>query len=152
MKNSVIHWIVLLISLAGCCTHWINFNSFSELTLVEQISEFERGIREHCIRRPGKGILIVDMANHGIDSVTAMTALLKYPVRDFPPEDAIDVLESVYAAGIDIRQHECAALLSNLANTASDRIVRERAQDALWRMRTYAPGELQRPWKGPPTP
>jgi hypothetical protein len=145
MKNYAIPRIVLLATLAGCCSHWIDNETFSAIPLAAQIRDFERGNREHCIRREGKGILIVEMANHGRESATAMIAILKHPVPGFPPRDAIEVLELVYAEGIDLRDPETLSLLASIEATSADRSVRAMAKDALWRMRTYAPGEFQPP-------
>ena len=145
MKSHAIHLTLLLVSLTGCCTHWIDNETFSVSSLAEQVPEYERGVRERCIRREGKGILISAMASHGMEAATTMVEILKHPVLGFPPEDAIDVLESVYAQGIDVRDPETLRLLSTIENTSSDRFVRARAKDALRRMRTYAPGELQPP-------
>ena len=145
MKTRAIHPLTLLIALAGCCTNWADIDTFRASSLAVQIGEFERASREHCIRREGRGLFISAMADHERESATAMIELLKHPVAGFPPEDAIDVLEGVYSRGIDLRDPETLRLLSSIEATSSDRFVRARAKDALWRMRTYAPGELQPP-------
>jgi len=145
MKTRALHPITLLIALAGCSTNWAEIETFSTSSLAAQIREFERASREHCIRREGRGQFISAMAHHEKEAAAAMIELLKHPVADFPPEDAIDVLEGVYSRGIDLRDPETLRLLSSIAATSSDRGVRARAKDALWRMRTYTPGERQPP-------
>jgi len=145
MKTRAINPITLMITLAACCTNWADIRAFSVSSLDEQIREFERASREHCIRREGRGLFISAMADHEKEAATAMIELLKHPDGGFPPEDAIDVLEGVYSRGIDLRDPETLRLLSSIEATSSDRFVRARAKDALWRMRTYAPGELQPP-------
>ena len=137
--------IMLLATLAGCCTNWINTHSFRASSLAEQIPAYERAVREHCIPRENRGLLISGMANHGKEAATAMIALLQHPVADFPQEDAIDVLEAVYRRGIDLRDPETLQLLTTIGATSSNRFVRARAKSALSLMRTYAPGELQPP-------
>lgn len=145
MKNHAIHRIMLLTTLAGCCTHWIDIHTFRASSLAEQIPEFERALREHCIPRESFGLLITGMASHGREAATAMIQLLKNPAGGFPPQDAIEVLDALYARGVDLRDPETLRLLSSIEATSSHWYVRARAKDALWRMRTYAPGELQPP-------
>jgi hypothetical protein len=146
MRTRALHQITLLITLVGCCaTHSIDIETFSASPLAAQIREYERARREHCVPHENRGILISEMGNHGKEAATAMCEILKHPSVGFPPEDAIDVLESVYRLGIDLRDPETLHLLSSIEATSSDWFVRARAKDALWRMRTYAPGELQPP-------
>jgi len=136
---------MFLATLAGCCTHWIDVNTFRATSLSEQIPEFERARREHCIPRESFGLLITGMARHGREAAAAMIEILKHPTLGFPPEDAIEVLDAVYSQGVDLRDSETLRLLSSIEATSSNRFVRTRAKDLLWRMRTYAPGELQPP-------
>lgn len=146
MSTRLLYQITFLITLAGCCTtHSIDVEAFSASPLAAQMREYERARLEHCIPHENRGILISEMGNHGKEAATAMIEILKHPVVGFPPEDAIDVLESVYRLGIDLRDPETLRLLSSIEANSSDRFVRARAKDALWRMRTYAPGELQPP-------
>jgi hypothetical protein len=145
MKNHALHRIILLVTLAGCCTNRINIHVFRTSSLADQIREFVRASREHCIPGENFGPLISGMASHGRESATAMIEILKRPASGFAPEVAIDVLESVYRRGIDLRDPETLRLLSSIEATSPDRSVRARAKDLLWRMRTYAPGELQPP-------
>ena len=146
MRTRALHQITLLITLLGCCTtHSIDIETFSASPLAAQIREYERARREHCIPHENRGILISEMGNHGEEAAAAMIEILKHPAAGFPPEDAIDVLESVYRLGIDLRDPETLHLLSGIEATSSDWFVRARAKDALWLMRTYAPGELQPP-------
>jgi hypothetical protein len=145
MKNHAIHRIMLLATLAGCCTHWIDINAFRASSLAEQIPEFERARREHCIPRESFGLLITGMASHGREAATEMIELLKHPAPGFLPQDAIEVLDALYSQGVDLRDPETVHLLSSIEATSSHWYVRARAKDLLWRMRTYAPGELQPP-------
>jgi hypothetical protein len=140
-----IRWIILLAPLAGCCSHWVDIRAFRASSLAEQIPEFERAYREHCIPRESLGLLITGMASHGMEAAAAMIEILKNPNSGFPQGDAIEVLEALYEQGIDLRDPETLRLLSSIETTSPSRVVRARAKDALWRMRTYAPGELQRP-------
>jgi hypothetical protein len=137
--------VLALTILTGCCSNWVDIDTFDERPLNQQIPEYERGMREHCIRRESQGLLIVGMASHGVEAATAMSAILEHPSPDFPPEDAIDVIEGVHAGGTDLRNDDSLRVLARIADTASDPFVRSRAKDTLERIRTHAPGELLRP-------
>jgi hypothetical protein len=84
-----IHRIMLLATLAGCCTHWIDTRAFRASSLAEQIPEFERARREHCIPRENFGLLITGMASHGREAAAAMIEFLSpsRPPRILRPED-----------------------------------------------------------------
>lgn len=142
MKSAVILVFGLAaITLGGCCTNWVDSDTFGASPLPEQIREYERGIREHCIRREMGG-LTLDMARHGLDSANAMIELIRHPSPDFPLEDAVDILEWVHALGTDLRHHESMQVLENLATTASDPRVRAKAKETFELIKSHNPGEV----------
>jgi hypothetical protein len=144
MKSASVAGIALLATLSGCCSHWVDIETFRQSPLQQQIREYERGLRERCIPREGKGLLVAAIAGHGLESAEAMTELLRHPSPLFPLEDAVEVLELVHIGGTDLRNHESMRALATLADTASSPEVRARAKEAFEAIQTHKPGELLR--------
>jgi hypothetical protein len=139
MKSASVAGIALLATLSGCCSHWVDIESFHQSPLEQQIREYERGHRERCIPREGKGLLASAMSTHGLASAEAMTELLKHPSPDFPLADAMEVLEFVHWRGTDLRNHESMRVLACIADTASDPRVRTKAKETLERIKHHDP-------------
>jgi hypothetical protein len=139
--------IALLAVLSGCCSHWVDIETFRQSSLAQQIREYERGLREGCIRREGgQPALLTEMSTHGLDSADAMTNLLKHPSPDFPLKDAMDVLVNVHYLSADLREHESMRVLASLAETAPDPAIRARAKETIDKIKNY---DLSRPRRQP---
>jgi hypothetical protein len=137
--------IALLAVLGGCCSHWVDIETFRQSPLAQQIPEYERGFREGCIpREGGQAALLTAMSTHGLDSADVMTNLLKHPSPDFPLEDAMDVLVNIHYLSADLREHESMRVLASLAATAPNPAIRARAQETLEKIKNYHPGRARR--------
>jgi hypothetical protein len=139
MKPATVAGIALMPVLSACCSHLIHIETFRQSPLEQQISEYERGHRERCIPREGRGLLDSIMSDHGVKSADAMTELLKHPNPDFPFEDVMVILVHVHWRGIDLRNHESMRVLAEIAATASDPEVRTEAKDTLEKIKNHDP-------------
>lgn len=131
----------ILSAAISCCTsHYVDLAAFRQIPLGQQIQEYERGFREHCIQHEGgRGILLTEIADHEMQSADAMAELLRHPSRDFPLGDVMDVIEFVHFGGTRLNNHEVMHELARIAQTATDPEIRERARLAIESIGTNDP-------------
>jgi hypothetical protein len=89
--------------------------------------------------------MLAEMADDGVEAADAMTQLLMHPASHpyFPRQDAIVELKLVQIHGTDLRRHQCVGVLSSLAASDPDPLIRKSAKDALVAIAASHSGRLR---------
>ena len=119
--------------LTACCGNLLDYRTFRNLPLDEQLASYEQARHENCVREGSTGFLDL-IALHGYEAADRVIVLVRRPDSSFPLDDAIRLLEFVHFHGSDLRHHEAMHLLEELAKSSPDPGVRKRAAIAIQRI------------------
>jgi hypothetical protein len=124
---------------SACGGNCLRYDEFHAMTLSGQILRYKQARRENCIGENSTAFLGI-IATHGYEAADAMVSALQKGKGEFPPDDALRVLEFVHFQGADLREHEALKVLEQIAGDATaDNRLREEASEAVQRIRRNDP-------------